>query len=828
MSKTLPGHARVVVVGGGIMGASVLYHLAHLGWADCLLLEKAELTSGSTWHAAGQVTHSVSHRAMAELARYATELYPALEAETGQSVSWHGCGSLRLAYTDTEHDWLRYTLSVGRSVELPMEIVGPEEIRRLHPFYVLDGVKAALYTPDDGHVDPAGATFALARGARALGAGVFRGTRVTAIEPLRSGEWRVHTEQGGIDCEHVVNAAGCYARRVGAMLRADVPITNMTHHYIVTGAVPEFADLDHELPVIRDDSRVSGYVRMEQQSGLIGIYEKREPNHVWEEDDGPPWEAEHELFSPDYDRIMPWLAEAMERMPVLADCGIRRSVHGAITHPPDGNMLLGPVPGLRNAWLATGAQVGIAQGPGAGRHLAQWIAAGTPELNLGLADPRRFGSFVDDGYRVTKAREDYVLRHEIPYPAFNRTAGRPNKTSTLYAPLAGRGAVYEEIFGWERPRWFARDGQPRADIHSFRRSPVFDAVAREVDTVRNGVGLMDISAFGKMRVTGTDAGTLLDRVVANRLPRRDGGIALAHVLNPQGTIEFETTIVRRAADDWYLVFAAFHEVRARDWLADCHRDGERVAIELVSEEIGNLLLTGPHARHVLSRLTGAPLDNHNFPWLGARDIDVAGIGLTALRLSFAGELGWELHAPMQRLPDLHDALREAGAPCALDDFGSFALNAMRMEKRYAGSHELTHEVTLQEAGMGFFFRADKGEFIGRDAALERNAGTARWRLLYLAVDTGDADCLGGEAVYAGDRVIGSVSSAGFGHAVDRSLAFAWVDAPTDTNAPLSVLVLGEHRGARALDEPAWDPRNERPKAETGSRTELRETRLAGS
>jgi len=812
MTQALPAHARVVVIGGGIMGTSLLYHLAHGGWTDCVLLEKGELTSGSTWHAAGQVTHSVSHRGMAELARYATTLYPALEAETGQSVTWHGCGSLRLAYNEDEHDWLRYTLSVGRSLDLPMEIVGPEEIRRLHPFYMLDGVRAALHTPADGHVDPAGAAFALAKGARQLGARVVRKTRVTAIERLASGEWRVDTGEGRIVCEHVVNAAGCYARRVGAMVGLNVPITNMTHHYVVTDAVPEFAGLHPELPVIRDDSRVSGYVRMEQQSGLIGIYEKREPNHVWE-GGGPAWEAEHELFTPDYDRIMPWLSEAMERMPVLAECGIKRTVHGAITHPPDGNMLLGPAPGLPNFWMAAGAQVGIAMGPGAGRHLAQWMVQGAPDLSLGIADPRRYGAFVDDDYRVTKAREDYVLRHEIPYPGLNRPEGRPRKTSPLYETLAERGAVYEEVFGWERPRWFARNGLPREDIHSFRRSPVFKAVAREVDTVRNRVGLMDISAFGKMRVAGPAAAALLDRVLANRLPKRDGGIALAHALNPLGTIEFETTVVRLAPDDYYLVFAAFHELRVRDWLHEWKRENEQVSIEVVSDAYGNLLLTGPLARRVLSRTTDAVLDNDGFPWLSAREIDVAGVPLTAMRLSYAGELGWELHAPMEQLGRVHDALREAGEPLGLDDFGLFALNAMRMEKRYPGAHELTNEVTLQEAGLDFFFRHKKGEFIGRQAALERIAGVPRWKLLYLAVDALDADCAAGESVYAGDEVIGSVSSGSYGHAVAESLAFAWIDAAADLNRPLSVLLLGECRPARVLDWPAWDPENLRVRAD---------------
>jgi dimethylglycine dehydrogenase len=378
--RDVQSHARVVIVGGGIMGASLAYHLAREGWGDCLLIEKAELTSGSTWHAAGQVSHSVSHFGLAKMNGYAVDLYPRLEAETGQSVTWHGCGSLRLAYTEDEVDWLRYTLSVGRGLGFNMAVIGPGEIARLHPFYNLDGVLAALHTPDDGHVDPAGATFALAKGARQMGAKVVRHNRVTGIRRLESGEWEVESEAGCVRAEHVVNAGGTYARQIGQWVGLDLPIVNMTHHYLVTDTVPEFLELARELPVVRDDRLVSGYIRMEQKSGLIGIYEKANPNTVW--DEGTPWEAEHELFEADLERIEPWLVNAFGRMPVLAELGIKRTVHGAITHPPDGNMLLGPAPGLRNFWCCCGSQVGIAWGPGAGKYLAQWMVHGTAEINM--------------------------------------------------------------------------------------------------------------------------------------------------------------------------------------------------------------------------------------------------------------------------------------------------------------------------------------------------------------------------------------------------------------------------------------------------------------
>ncbi len=426
-----PAQAKVVIVGGGVMGCGLAYHLAHEGWTDIVLLEKAELTSGSTWHAAGQITHSTSSFGLGKCVDYNIGLYAGgLEAETGQVVTWHGCGSFRLAYTEDEMDWLRHTLSVGRALGFNIELVDKQQVANLHPFYNLDGVLGALYTPDDGHVDPSNVTMAMAAGARQLGANIIRRCRATNITQQKNGEWAVETEHGTIICEHVVNAGGTYARQMGEWSGLQLPMTSMTHHYFVTEPVPQFAELERELPVIRDDRMVSGYIRMEQKRGLIGIYEKQNPNTVWE--DHCPWEAENELFDPDYDRVMPWLEESLNRMPIFADLGISREVHGAISHPPDGNPLIGPAPGVRNYWCCCGTQIGIGWGPGLTRELARWMVHGAADISMRDYDPRRFGSYANKEWQVIKAKEDYCLRHEIPFPHFNRLAGRPIKPSPLH------------------------------------------------------------------------------------------------------------------------------------------------------------------------------------------------------------------------------------------------------------------------------------------------------------------------------------------------------------------------------------------------------------
>ncbi|SHE81841.1 dimethylglycine dehydrogenase [Ruegeria intermedia] len=808
--KELPSQARVVIVGGGVMGVGLAYHLAHEGWTDVVLLEKAELTSGSTWHAAGQITHSTSSFGLGKCVDYNIGLYSgALETETGQAVTWHGCGSFRLAYTEDEMDWLRHTLSVGRSLGFNIELVGPDRVAELHPFYNLDGVLGALHTPDDGHVDPTNVTMAMAAGARQLGARIIRRCRATNITQAANGEWVVETERGTIRCEHVVNAGGTYARQMGEWSGLQLPMTSMTHHYFVTEPVPQFQDLDHELPVIRDDRKVSGYIRMEQKRGLIGIYEKENSNSVWH--DHCPWDYENWLFDADYDRVMPWLEESLNRMPIFADLGIQREVHGAISHPPDGNPLIGPAPGVKNYWCCCGTQIGIGWGPGLTRELARWMVHGAADISMRDYDPRRFGAYATKDWQVTKAHEDYKLRHEIPFPHFNRLAGRPIKPSPLYDRLNAKGAVFEEVYGHERPRWFARDGVEQRDHYSFRRNVVHDMVAAECSAVREAVGIMDISAFTKVEVSGPDARALLDRLVANRLPQKVGGIALTHMLNRRGRIELETTVVKLAEDRYYLVCAAFFEQRLLDHLNQ-QRDEDNVEIILRSDDWAALSLNGPRAREVLAACTEADLSNTGFKWLTAQEIDVAGHRLWAFRMSYAGELGWELHMPRDSALAVYDALWAAGAPHGIADYGSFAMNALRMEKAFKGAGELTNEVTLAEADVLRFARTDK-DYLGKDQTLNPDL---RWVCVYLEIEPdGQNDGHGGEAVLLDGQVVGSTASVAYGHTVGKILAFAYVKPLANVpGTEVQVVIAGVPRRGQILGAPAYDPQSLRPRTDT--------------
>ena len=823
----VPTTAKVVVVGGGVMGTGVAYHLAHEGWTDVVLLEKGELTSGSTWHAAGQITHSTSSYSLGKCVGYNIDLYNGkLEAETGQSVTWHGCGSFRLAYLEDEMDWLRQTMSVGRSLGFPMELVDTDFIRKLHPFYNLDGVLGALYTPEDGYADPAGVGFGLAAGARQLGAKIIRNTLTTDIKRQPSGEWKVSWkaktgESGEILCEHVVNAGGTYARQMGEWSNLLVPCTSMTHHYLVTDTVPEFLDLETELPVIRDDRMVSGYIRMEQKSGLIGIYEKANANTVWE--DYCPWEAENELFEADYDRIMPWLENSMERMPILAELGIKREVHGAISHPPDGNPLVGPAANTegdnaRNYWLAAGCHIGIGWGPGLTRELARWMVHGAADISMRDYDPRRFGPYAGNDaqgkkYQVVKATEDYLLRHEIPFPHFNRLDGRPVKPGAVYQRLKDQGAVFEEVYGWERPRWFARAGiAEQQDYYSFRRTPVHDVLEAEVKAVREAAGIMDISAFSKVELSGPDAASMLDRLVPNRLPSEPGRIMLTHFCNEGGRIELESTVVRLAEDRFYMVCAAFFEQRLVDHLTNMRSSDENVTITNRSQQWGALTINGPKSREILGACTTASLANGDFRWMRAQKIDIAGQQMWVFRMSYAGELGYEIHGPMESLLAIYDALWAAGQPLGLANYGSFAMNSMRMEKMFMGAGELTNECFLPEVNVMRFVKMDK-DFVGKAATQACLDNGQRFSCAYLEIDSdGDWDGHGGEAVLVDGQTVGSTSSVAYGFTAQKILAFAFIKPQHHVEGKeVEVVVAGQPRPARILGQPVYDPENALPR-----------------
>ena len=802
----MKSHSRVVIVGGGMMGVGLLYHLALEGWDDCVLIEKGELTSGSTWHAAGQCPSFIGNYSMAQIHHYSNSLYPKLESITGQATGWHGCGGIRFATNKEELDWFRYVEGISRNVGFRMQIISPEECQRINPFVDVTGVIAGAWTLDDGHVDPAGCCHAMAKGARQMGATVVRGNRVTDINSLPSGEWEVVTEQGNITCEHVVNAGGCYADRIGEWVGVKVPFINLRHQYVVTEPIKEFLDREVEMPVMRDPF-CSAYYRQEQKSGLIGVYETTGSREAWPNPGGQDWESESELFPQELDPIMPWLERVMNRVPIFANAGIVRVVNGAIAHTPDDNPLVGPAAGVRNFWLCCGSSIGIAQGGGCGKYLAQWMVHGETEINTASIDPRRFGAYADKSYNAAKGHEAYAEMYNLLLPGEERPAGRPARTSPMYKKLKAKGAVHTETFGWERPKWFSLDG--RAEEYGFRHNNVFEVVAAECKSVRERVGVLELSSFSKYEVTGPDAEKFLNRVSANKMPRRNGRIILAHLLTENGRIENEFTITRLADNHFYLLSAAVSELRDFDLLNHRILEAEEVTVSNITDDWGVLVLAGPRSRELLSNITDADLSNENFRWLSAQQIEVAGIDLRALRVNYVGELGWELHVPMNRLELLYDAIWSVGQAFGIADFGLYAVNSLRMEKAYrAYGTELTTEITMIDAGMERFVKFEKEHFIGKEALLKRQAEGSVFQLVYAQVASSVSDIRGGEPVFKGDSVIGVTTSGAYGHSVGSQLIFAYVKA--ENGKPYSsfdVEILGQRCRAEVLSEPIYDPEN---------------------
>ena len=796
-------HKRVAIIGGGAMGTGLAYHLADEGWNDVILLEKGELTSGSTWHAAGLCTSFIGGYAIGQLHAYGVQFYPRLEALTGQYVSWHECGSIRLAPNQDFLDWYRYVESLGPSIGFEVEILSPNSLREHHPYLETDGLLAGALTRGDGHVDPAGVANAMAAGARAKGVEIRRRCRVTGIERTREGSWRLATEDGVVTAEHVVNAAGCYARAVQAMVGGTAPLANMLHHYVVTEPIPELVEREAELPVVRDP-HASCYLRQEQKAGLVGIYEMEGAAEAWAGGD-PHWEDSNELFDPAYDRIAPWLERAFTRLPLFSTKGIKRAVHGAITHTPDSNPLIGPAPGLDNFWMCCGSSIGIAQGAGAGKYLAQWMVHGAADINMAALDPRRYGAWTTTDYTRAKSVQDYGLMYACPLPGEELPAGRPARRSALYERLRARGCEHTEAGGWERPKWFPPEGVQ--EKHSFRRSNAHDVVGAECRAVRERVGVMDFSSFSKFDISGPGAGALLGRLYANR-PPATGRLVLSHRLGRGGRFEGESTIAGLAGGIFYVVTGAAWELREMDALRLAQLPGEEVEIRKRSDEIGVLVVAGPQARKVLAPLAGEDLGDAAFPWLSVREITLAEVPVRALRVNYVGALGWELHCPMERLVTLYDAILESGESNGIADFGAYAVDSLRLEKGYRGMGvELTNEIGPAEADTGRFVR---GTGYTGEAAVQAAAGQPpATRIAYLELeDPEDADVIGGEAVFAGDRAVGVTTSGGYGHSSGKSLFFAYV--PPELAKPgqrLGVLVLGERRQARVLEAPVHDPEN---------------------
>ena len=811
--------AQCVIIGGGAMGVGLLYHLAHEGWTDTLLIEKGELTSGSTWHAAGLVPNFIGSLNMAKVHAYGIDLYKALEAETGMSTGWHGCGAIRLAVTEDQADWYRYVEGVLGSLGVESHLISPDEVRQRVPLMgSTDDIILGFWTPNDGWSDPTGSTNAMAVGARQLGAELARHTLVTAVDQLPDGRWKVTTDKGEVTCDHVVNAAGHYSPQLGAMSGIDVPIVSMIHQYLITESLPEMAAQDVEMPVIRDP-RSSCYYRREIDSLLIGPYETR--NSITYGLDGIDWNLHFHLTPPDLEQLAPWLEISAERFPIFAEAGIKQVVSGPITHTPDGGYLMGPAPGVRNYWMCAGASIGITQGPGAGKFLAQWMVHGQTEINVREMDPRRFGPWSDLDYTIAKSVDEYHEMYQVRMPGEYRSAGRPLKRTPIAERLDALGAQWQDVWGWERPRYY---GEP--EDYSWRRSNAHDIVAAECTGVRERVGIADLTAFAKFEVTGTDAAALLGRLSANRLPTRDGGTRLVHMLTDLGGIECEMTVTRLADDRFYLNSAIAGTTHDHDWLVQHVLPGEDVSVADCTDGTAILAVTGPRARDVLAACTDADLSCDAFPWLTAREVHVAGVPVTAMRVSYVGELGWELHPPIDRMPDLYDALVAAGEPHGMVHFGSYAMNAMRIEKAYkAWGGELTTEITPIEAGLDRFVDLDTPgrDFIGRDATLVRRDAAGPdltgldMVLVYCEVDATDSDCRGNEPTYdpAGDGsgAMGITTGGAWGHTVGKSLAFAYVDpAFLEPGSTFEIALFGGRHTATVLAEAAHDPSNERLRA----------------
>ena len=808
--EKIQSHAKLVIIGGGILGVSLLYHLTKEGWKDIVLIEKGELTSGSTWHAAGQCPHMVGSYNLAKIHQHSTNLYKELEKETGQSTGFHECGSLRLAYKKEDIDWFHYIKGIMDNIGSPAEIISPNEIKKVHPFIRLDGIIAAFHTPEDGHTDPTSTTNAMAKGARNGGAKIYRKNRVTNIKQLPSGEWKIFTENGDILCEHVVNAAGSFCPEVGSMVGLkEVPSINMIHHYLVTEAHPEIEKLEKELPVTRDPE-ASAYLRQEGKGLLIGPYEK--DAKAWALN-GMDWKFDMELLEPELDRIEKHLEIGMNRIPQFKDVGIKRIICGPITHTPDDNFFAGPAPGLKNFWMACAASVGIAQGGGIGKYLAQWIVHGDSEINMLEFEPRRYMSWVTKNYAVEKSIDQYTRMYVTPMPNESIEVGRPMKTTPIYNKLKDMGAVYLDSYGWEKPLWFGKPGMK--EEYSFKRSNAFSYIQKECESVHNNVGILDLSTFAKFEIKGNNSEAYLNRLCANTIPKKDGGIILGHTLNEIARIQSELTITRLSKDNFYVLSSTASEIRDLDWFNHHIKKDEKIEIKNVTSDYGVLVLVGPNSRNILSKLTSENLENNNFPWLKGKEIEINKVQVRALRINYMGELGWELHHPMKQMESLYDAIYEVGKKENMINFGTYAVNSLRMEKAYRGwGAELTGEISLIEAGMDRFFNLNKkSKFIGSDALREKLQSGVDIKIVYLEVDSDDADPRGNEPVYYNNKIVGVVTSGAYGFRVKKTLAFAYVSSElAKVGNEFLIGIQGQKRRAKVLSLPAYDPENKKLKA----------------
>ena len=801
----MKSHARVVIIGGGSLGVNLMYHLTKEGWTDIALIEKGELTSGSTWHAAGLCSNFIGNHTVAQIHDYTIKLYnEILPQETGDKSVFHQTGSIRVGFSKVEEEWFRNLESRSKNIGFEFNIITKQEAEKLNPFMDFSKARIIVSTPNDGHVDPTSVVMPLSKLARDRGAEVNRFTRVVEINALPSGEWEVVTDKGTIVAEHVVNASGCFAREVGAMVGANIPMVNLEHQYLVTENHPDIEALGWELPVCRD-SYSSSYIRQEGLGFLVGPYETR-GSRPWALN-GMDWGFDRELFEPDLDRIMPFLERCFELTPKFEEVGVKTVVNGPITHTPDDNILAGPQAGLRNFWNLCGASIGIAQG-GIGKYMAQWMVHGQTEINMAPLDCRRFGDWADKKYCTIKAIESYEAMYAVGAPNDNRPHGRPMRTSPLYARLLQKGCVHGVVQGYEKPHWFQTD-EVRDESLSWSHSEAHNVVAEECKAVQNAAGVIDLSGSAKYLVAGSDAFAFLDKLSCNKIPGKDGRIGLTLFHSPNGGIMCEMSITRLAGDRFYLVSAIGSEHKDLHWMQS-NSDGFDVTIENVSDDMSSMLISGPKSRDILQLMTEEDLSNEAFRWLCAREIQLDSAKVLAIRVSYAGELGYELHMPSYQLLSIYDSMCDYGAEFGLRDFGSYAFNSMRMEKMYrAYGNEFTEEISGLEAGMGRFIDTSR-DFIGCENIKQRQQGEYNIELAYLVFDDDiTCECYGNEAVYHNGEHIGLTTGGAFGHRIGKSLAFAYLK-PSMIEQGLAVTVdtsVGTRTAHIEMDA-AYDPTNE--------------------
>jgi dimethylglycine dehydrogenase len=796
----MKNQAKVVVIGGGVVGVSVLYHLTKAGWKDVLLIERAELTSGSTWHAAGGMHTVNGDPNVAKLQQYTINLYKEIERISGQSCGVHITGGVMLAGTRERVDWLKMAVARGRYLGMDLEMISVDEAAKLFPLMEKKHFLGAIYDPIEGHVDPYGVTHAYAKSAQIGGAEIVRQTRVVDLRQRPDGSWDVITTHGNVHAEHVVNAAGLWAREVGRMVGLELPILAMEHQYLITGDMPQLAGQKEQMHCIDFEGEI--YLRQERAGMLMGTYERA--GVPWSEKT-TPWDFGQDLLPNDLERIAPSLEVGFEHFPALGEAGIRKVVNGPFTFAPDGNPLVGPVRGLRNYWVACGVMAGFSQGGGVGLALSHWMVDGDPGADIWGMDVARFGDWATLRYTNAKVRENYSRRFRIRFPNEELTAARPLRTTPIYEQLQGENAVFGDYCGLEHPLWFAPTAAEAHDDFSFRRSNAHPHVGAECRAVAQGVGLLEISNYGKFEVTGSGAEAWLSRIMANRVPKV-GRMTLTPMLNERGRLIGDFTICRAASERFFLIGTYAAEVYYQRWF-ERHLPPAGVHVRSCAVEYVGLSVAGPKSQPLLQGLVHEDLSTAAFPFMSFRRMDVGMIPAYVGRVSFTGELGYEIWVTSDYQRALHDLLRSAGREFGLKPFGGRALNCLRIEKGFGSwAREFRPIYGPYEAGLGRFIDLMKGDFIGRDAALEEQAGGGRLRLLTFRVDAADADAIGDEPIFHDGRAVGWVTSGACGHRVGASIALGYVPAAlASADSGFEIEIIGERRRATRLAAPPYDP-----------------------